>query len=74
MDAHDDLRGERFRTIYLLTGGAPIDATTTLVIPAYRTVFENFQVGPGVAIAFLISLTLVVILVVLHRQVRKAHV
>lgn len=63
-----------FPTIYLLTGGGPIDATTTLVILAYRTVFENFQVGAGVAIAFLMSLTLIVISVVLYRQVRKAHV
>lgn len=63
-----------FPTIYLLTGGGPIDSTTTLVVLAYRTVFENFQVGPGVAIAFLMSLALIVISVVLHRQVRKAHV
>lgn len=62
-----------FPTIYLLTGGGPIDATTTLVILAYRSVFENFQVGFGVAIAFLMSLTLVFVSVVLYRQVRKAH-
>ncbi|MEU9823082.1 carbohydrate ABC transporter permease [Pseudonocardia alni] len=63
-----------FPTIYLLTGGGPVDSTTTLVILAYRTVFENYQVGPGVAIAFLMSLTLIVVSVVLYRQVRKAHV
>jgi multiple sugar transport system permease protein len=63
-----------FPTVFLLTAGGPINATTTLVIMAYRTVFENFQVGPGVAIAFLMSLTLVIISVALYRQVRKAHV
>jgi multiple sugar transport system permease protein len=61
-----------FPTIYLLTGGGPISATTTLVVLAYRTVFQNFEVGPGVAIAFLMTLTLVVVSVVLYRQIRKA--
>ena len=44
-----------FPTIYLLTGGGPVSATTSLVVLAYRTVFEDFQVGPGVAIAFLMT-------------------
>jgi len=61
-----------FPTIYLLTCGGPISATTTLTVLAYRTVFQNFQVGPGVAIAFLMTLTLVVVSVVLYRQIRKA--
>lgn len=61
-----------FPTIYLLTGGGPVSATTTLVVLAYRTVFQNFEVGPGVAIAFLMTLTLVVVSVVLYRQIRKA--
>ncbi len=61
-----------FPTIYLLTGGGPVSATTTLVVQAYITVFQNFEVGPGVAIAFLMTLTLVVVSVVLYRQIRKA--
>lgn len=61
-----------FPTIYLLTGGGPVSATTTLVVLAYRTVFQNFQVGPGVAIAFMMTLVLVVVSVVLYRQIRKA--
>ena len=61
-----------FPTIYLLTGGGPVSATTSLVVLAYRTVFENFQVGPGVAIAFLMTLALVVVSVALYRQIRKA--
>jgi multiple sugar transport system permease protein len=63
-----------FTSIYLLTGGGPANATTTLVVLTYQTVFENFQVGPGVAIAFLMTFTMVVISTVLYRQVRKAHV
>ena len=45
-----------FPTIYLLTGGGPISATTSLVVLAYRTVFQNFQVGMGVSIAFIMTL------------------
>jgi multiple sugar transport system permease protein len=63
-----------FPTIFLLTGGGPVDATTSLVVLSYRTVFQNFQVGPGVAIAFLMTLTLVVVSVALYRQIRRAYV
>ncbi|SDP66399.1 carbohydrate ABC transporter membrane protein 1, CUT1 family [Arthrobacter sp. ok909] len=63
-----------FPTIYLLTGGGPVDATTSLVVLAYRTVFQDFQTGPGVAIAFLMTITLVVISVILYRQIRKSSV
>ncbi|MEZ0493406.1 carbohydrate ABC transporter permease [Kineococcus sp. TBRC 1896] len=63
-----------FPTIYLLTGGGPVDATTSLVVLAYRTVFQNFQTGPGVAIAFLMTATLVVVSVLLYRQIRKSAV
>ncbi|MCJ1688372.1 carbohydrate ABC transporter permease [Rathayibacter sp. VKM Ac-2927] len=63
-----------FPTIYLLTGGGPVDATTSLVVLAYRTVFQNFQTGPGIAIAFLMTATLVVVSVVLYRQIRKSAV
>jgi len=63
-----------FPTIFLLTGGGPVNATTSLVVMAYRTVFQNFQTGPGVAIAFLMTLVLVVISVVLYRQIRKVTI
>lgn len=63
-----------FPTIFLLTGGGPVNATTSLVVMSYRTVFQNFQTGPGVAIAFLMTLVLVVISVVLYRQIRKVTI
>jgi multiple sugar transport system permease protein len=63
-----------FPTIYLLTGGGPVSATTSLVVLAYRTVFQDFATGPGVAIAFLMTMTLVVISVLLYRQIRKSSV
>jgi multiple sugar transport system permease protein len=63
-----------FPTIYLLTAGGPISATTSLVVLAYRTVFQNFQVGIGVSIAFIMTITLVFVSLLLYRQIRKAHV
>ena len=63
-----------FPTIYLLTGGGPVDATTSLVVLAYRTVFQDLQTGPGVAIAFLMTLVLVVVSTVLYRQIRKVDI
>ncbi|WP_415856567.1 carbohydrate ABC transporter permease [Sinomonas sp. G460-2] len=63
-----------FPTIFLLTGGGPVGSTTSLVVLAYRTVFQNFQVGPGVAIAFMTTIVLIVVSVVLYRQIRKASV
>ncbi len=63
-----------FPTIFLLTGGGPVQATTSLVVLAYRAVFQNFQVGQGVAIAFLMTLVLVIVSVVLYRQIRKSEI
>jgi multiple sugar transport system permease protein len=63
-----------FPTIFLLTGGGPVDSTTSLVVLAYRTVFQNFQTGPGVAVAFVMTLVLVVISVLLYRQIRKVNI
>ena len=63
-----------FPTIFLLTGGGPVDSTQTLVVLAYTTVFQNFQTGPGVAIAFLMTLVLIVVSVTLYRQIRKAGI
>jgi multiple sugar transport system permease protein len=63
-----------FPTIFLLTGGGPVNATQSLVVLAYTTVFQNFQTGPGVAIAFLMTLVLIVISVVLYRQIKKVQI
>lgn len=63
-----------FPTIFLLTGGGPIDATNSLVVLSYRTVFQNQQVGPGVSIAFMMTIVLVVVSTVLYRQIRKAAI
>lgn len=63
-----------FPTIYLLTAGGPIDATTSLVVLAYRTVFQDLQTGPGVAIAFMMTMALVIVSVVLYGRIRKVEI
>lgn len=63
-----------FPTVFLLTGGGPLQSTQTLVVLAYSTVFQNFQTGPGVAIAFLMTLVLVLISVFLYRRIRKVDI
>ncbi|MBO0701896.1 MAG: sugar ABC transporter permease [Candidatus Dormibacteraeota bacterium] len=61
-----------FPTIFLLTGGGPVNATQSIAILAYTTVFLQFEVGPGVAIAVLATIVLIIISVILYRQIRKA--
>ena len=63
-----------FPTIFLLTGGGPASATSTLIVTAYRTVFQNFDTGSGTAIAFLMTAVLVIVSVVLYRQIRKVNI
>ncbi|TIH33876.1 carbohydrate ABC transporter permease [Subtercola vilae] len=63
-----------FPSIFLLTGGGPVNSTQTLVVLAYTTVFQNFQTGPGVAIAFMMTIVLVIISTLLYRQIRKVNI
>jgi multiple sugar transport system permease protein len=63
-----------FPSIFLLTGGGPVNATQTLVVLAYVTVFQNFETGPGVAIAFLMTIVLTIVSVALYRQIRKVQI
>ena len=63
-----------FQSIYLLTGGGPVNSTSTLVVLAYETVFGNFQTGPGVAIGIIMTLVSVLVSVVLFRRIRKVQI
>lgn len=60
-----------FSIVFLLTGGGPVSATTTLVVLAYRMVFQDFQTGPGVAVAFLMTFALVIVSAILYQQIKK---
>jgi len=63
-----------FPTIFLLTGGGPVGATTSLVVLAYQTVFEDLQTGTGISIAFIMTIALVLVSVFLYRQIRKVNI
>ncbi|MDE1994841.1 MAG: sugar ABC transporter permease [Rhizobiaceae bacterium] len=63
-----------FATIYLMTGGGPVNATTSLIVLAYRSVFQDFLPGYGVAISFLMTIVLVALSLLLFRQVRRAKI
>ena len=63
-----------FPTIFLLTQGGPQNATTSLIVLAYQYAFQNFQTGPGTAVAFIMTVVLVGVSVVLYQQIKKASV
>ncbi|KHK98562.1 transporter [Microbacterium mangrovi] len=63
-----------FPTIFLLTQGGPVNATTTLIVLAYQYAFQNLQTGIGTAIAFIMTAVLVVISVVLYQQIKKVNI
>jgi len=60
-----------FGSVYLLTGGGPAGATVTLPVLSYLLVFREFLTGPGVAVAVLLSVTLIALSVLLHRMIKK---
>ncbi|WP_375390070.1 carbohydrate ABC transporter permease [uncultured Amnibacterium sp.] len=67
-----------FPTIFLLTQGGPSTgvsgATTSLIVLAYQSAFQNLQTGPATAIAFLMTAVLVITSTVLYQQIKKANV
>lgn len=52
----------KFDLIYLLTGGGPVNATTTLPILVYLKGFQDFDVGSAAAIALLMFAIILVCL------------
>lgn len=61
-----------FPTIYLLTRGGPLEATTSLIVLAYKTTFLDFSPGAGIAIAFFMTAVMIGLSVVLLRQIQKS--
>ncbi|MGV8897118.1 MAG: carbohydrate ABC transporter permease [Rhodoglobus sp.] len=61
-----------FPGIYLLTGGGPVGATNTLVVFAYRLVFQDFRTGYGVAVAFLLAAMVIAVSIFLFRRINRA--
>lgn len=63
-----------FPTIFLLTQGGPVNATTSLIVLAYQYAFQDLQTGPATAVAFMMTAVLVVVSTVLYQQIKKASV
>ncbi|ODT71762.1 MAG: sugar ABC transporter permease [Pelagibacterium sp. SCN 63-23] len=55
----------RFEIIYLLTGGGPLNSTTTLVIRLRRVAFENYDLGMAGAYGA-VGLTLALLVAAIH--------
>ena len=63
-----------FQSIYLLTGGGPVGATTTLVVLSYQTVFGDFQTGQGMAIGLIVAVISVVVATGLFQRIKRAKI
>jgi len=63
-----------FPTIFLLTQGGPVNATTSLIVLAYQAAFQDQQTGPATAIAILMTVVLVIVSTVLYRQIKKVNI
>jgi multiple sugar transport system permease protein len=66
----------RFEVIWLLTGGGPVDATTTIVIDVYRQAFNNSQLGLAAAAGMLglvLSLVVTAIYFVVEQRANKQN-
>jgi multiple sugar transport system permease protein len=61
-----------FTQIFVLTGGGPSDATTTLPIYTYQTAFRGYgNLGRAVSISAMLIPAIVVLLVALSRSMRR---
>jgi multiple sugar transport system permease protein len=64
---------DKFDIIYLLTGGGPVNATTTLPIFVYREAFENWRMGRASAVAMVTFAVLLACTLVYLRFYDKAE-
>jgi multiple sugar transport system permease protein len=61
-----------FGTIFVLTGGGPASATTTLIIQSYKEAFQRYNVGYGTSLAVIAMILMMGIAVVyLRLQARE---
>lgn len=63
----------KFEIIYLLTGGGPLDRTTTLPILVYFKGFVDFELGRAAAISILTFLILAVFIAAYFLLMRRAE-
>jgi len=58
-----------FDVIWVMTGGGPLRATTTLVIQTFRTAFGSFQFGEASALAVIVFAILALVSVLYFKQI-----
>lgn len=63
-----------FPTIWLLTGGGPLNSTQNLIVYAYQLVFNQFQTGVGVVVAILTTIIMIMFAFLLFTFLRKTAV
>lgn len=66
----------RFEIIWLLTGGGPVDVTTTIVIDVYRQAFNNSELGLAAATGMLglvLSLIVTAVYFVVEQRAAKQN-
>jgi multiple sugar transport system permease protein len=63
----------KFDIIYLLTGGGPLNATTTLPILIYLKAFVDFEFGRAAATAILAMLVLSLVVIVYFLMLRRSE-
>ncbi|MDP8924662.1 MAG: sugar ABC transporter permease [Chloroflexota bacterium] len=64
---------DKFDIIYLLTGGGPVNATTTLPIFVYREAFDSWRMGRASAVAMVTFMVLLLCTLVYLRFYEKAE-
>jgi multiple sugar transport system permease protein len=64
---------QKFEIIYLMTGGGPLDATTTLPILVYLKGFSDFEFGGAAAVAILTCLILGALMLLYFLFIKRAE-
>jgi len=63
----------KFDIIYLMTGGGPMDATTTLPVLVYQKAFVDFEMGRAAAMAMVTAIILGALLAVYFTLIKRAE-
>jgi multiple sugar transport system permease protein len=63
----------KFDIIYLLTGGGPMNATTTLPVLVYQKAFVDFELGRAAALAIVTAVILTLLMSVYFIFMRRAE-
>jgi multiple sugar transport system permease protein len=64
---------QKFDIIYLLTGGGPVDSTTTLPVLVYQKGFVDYELGRAAALALVTAVILALLMAVYFIFMRRAE-